>query len=151
MTKAIFLLLASAALAASEPAHIADYDKYITYVDFIEHKDNTALRTAWGVCHTCDWPEYPIEIRKRKGLDFLFAPNLEFTINHEKAHRFECIAFDKAPERWMKFEACFEQITKKDYDEEKFANTYAKIRKRGIKTKLDYLVYNYVWHDILPE
>lgn len=147
--KTLFLILALTAttLAIPEPNCMSGYDKYISYVDYIEHEDSNIWQTCWGITYSWDWPDFPIEIRRRKGLDFLFAPNLDFTIDHEKFHRFEAVTFDKNPEKWLVFEESFENLTHKTYDEEHSANTYARIRQRGIKTSLDWLVYQFTWEE----
>ena len=144
-TLLIILALTVTALAIPEPNCMSDYNDYITYVDFIDHEDNNFFQTCWGICYTSDWPDFPIEIRIRQGLDFLFAPSLEFTIDHEKAHRFEAVIFSNDTEKWLIFEESFENLTHKIYDEEVFANTYARIRQRGINTSLDWLVYQFIY------
>ena len=138
------ILLLAGCRGAEQPLCLQDYDRHITFVDKINHPANSAFYTVYGCCHVDDpWNEYPIEIRKRTALS-IFGPPLEEVIDHEKAHRFEAITRAKMDGRWEEFEQKWETLTGQVYEEEDFAETYANLRKNGIRSPKHKLLYDFM-------
>lgn len=128
-----------------EPACMAGYDRHISYVDSVKGRGDGLFLETYGVCHMGDfWGEYPIEIKKMNPLDHLLSgKSTPWIVDHEKAHRFEAVQRDEYPNEWITFEESW--IEKfGEYDAEEFADTYANLRRSGIKTLKQQLIYDFM-------